>query len=132
MSSVVSVFNNHFMELLEDILVVFPDNMDILAVKNTTSIIRKSNPKMLVDLWHINVTLKYKDEIKNDNIDFFIEMDYSDEISKNKNIKNANHIMNCIETLRGPIRHMGDDNKLKMMRYIQNLSKLSTVHYSKQ
>ena len=51
MTSIVSAFNDHFMEMVDDIVAVFPDDLDILSAKNSLKALRKLNPKMLIRSW---------------------------------------------------------------------------------
>ena len=43
-SSILSAFNDHFIEFVNDIQNVFPTDPDILTAKNSIALIRKSNP----------------------------------------------------------------------------------------
>lgn len=122
MSNLVSLFNDHFVEFLEDIQNVFPDDADVLTAKNALLAIRKANPKMLVKVWVQFVALPYKNEIANGNIDFFINKDYTQDISGSDN---SDKIMQAIDRFRNPVKNMSPDNQAKCMKYIQNLSKLA-------
>ncbi len=51
MSNILTAFNDHFIEFLNDVQGVFPDNVDILTAKNALLTIKKANPKMIVKIW---------------------------------------------------------------------------------
>lgn len=121
-SSITSIFNNHFLEFLDDIQNVFPDDVDIKAAKNSIVTIRKANPKLLIKIWTKYVVLPYQKEIADGNINFFISKDYSSDLVKTDN---SNKIMDVIDRLREPIKLMSEENQQKTMKYIQNLSKLA-------
>ena len=123
-SNLVTVFNNHFSEFVDDIQSVFPDDPDILTAKNSLLAIRKANPKLLVKIWITYVYAPYKEQIDIGNIDFFLSKDYSSDLSKNEN---AEKIMESINRLRNPIKEMSQENQAKTMKYIQNLSKLAAM-----
>ena len=123
-SNLVTVFNNHFSDFVNDIQSVFPDDADILTAKNSLLAIRKANPKLLVRIWVKYVYTPYKDQIDLGNIDFFLSKDYSTDLSKNDN---ADKIMESINRLRNPIKEMTPENQGKAMKYIQNLSKLAML-----
>jgi hypothetical protein len=53
-----------------------------------------------------------------------LEKDYSSDIAESNN---SDKIMESINRLREPIRNMGPDNQEKVMKYIQNLTKLSDM-----
>ena len=124
MSNILTAFNDHFFELLDDVQKVFPDDTDILAAKNALTMIRKANPKMIVKIWKSFIADKYRAQIEANDISFFLSKDYSSDIS---NAQNSDKIMDAINRLREPIKNMGPENQAKVMKYIQNLTKLSEL-----
>ena len=94
------------------------------ATKNALTAIRKANPKMIVKIWDAFIVSKYTEEIESGNIDFFINKDYSQDIS---NASNSDKIMESIDRLRQPVKNMGPENQAKVMKYIQNLTKLAKL-----
>ena len=123
-NNLVSVFNDHFNEFVNDIQSVFPEDHDILVAKNSFLAIKKANPKLIVKIWHLYIINKYKTQIDNGDIRFFIEKDYSQDVS---NAEYSDKIMEAINRLRDPIKNMDVDNQLKTMKYIQNLTKLALL-----
>ena len=71
-SSLLTAFNDHFIEFVSNIQIVFPDDTDLLAAKNSFLAIRKMNPKLLIKSWDIFVVGKYKNVIDSGDISFFI------------------------------------------------------------
>jgi hypothetical protein len=124
MSNILSAFNDHFLEFLNDVQNVFPEDTDILSAKNALIAIRKANPKMIVKIWKAFIADKYRNEINAGNIDFFINKDYANDVSTSQN---SDKIMESINRLRGPVKNMSPDNQAKTMKYIQNLTKLSEM-----
>jgi hypothetical protein len=122
--NIVFIFNNQFNEFIDDFLVLFPDDLDILSAKNSLTLIRKTNPKLLIKIWNTYVVIPYKSQIESGDFNFFIEKDYSQDLVKNDN---ANKIMQSIDKFREPIKSMSKENKEKTMKYIENLSKLSLL-----
>jgi len=123
-TNLLTVFNNHFSEFVNDIQSVFPDDTDILTAKNALIAIRKANPKLLVKIWVKYVITPYKEQIDSGDINFFINKDYSNDLLKNDN---ADKIMESIDRLRNPVKQMSTENQAKTMKYIQNLSKLALM-----
>ena len=78
--SLVKTFNDHFMEFIDDVLVVFPSNMEIILARTTLLGIKKINPSLLIRYWYDYVNVPYKENIDNGDIDFFIEKDYSQDV----------------------------------------------------
>jgi hypothetical protein len=123
-TNILTVFNDHFSEFVNDIHSVFPDDADILTAKNALLAIRKANPKLLVKIWVNYVSTPYKEQIESGDINFFINKDYSTDLVKNDN---ADKIMESIDRLRNPVKQMSTENQAKTMKYIQNLSKLALM-----
>jgi hypothetical protein len=126
-SSVLTAFNDHFMEFVNDINTVFPDNTDILTAKKSFIMFRKANPKMIIQIWYIFIVSKYSSEIEKGNIDFFLSKDYSDDLNQ---LDYSDKIMKSIDQLRNPIKMMTKEEQEKIMVYIKNLTKLSTIYFS--
>ena len=123
-TNLLSVFNDHFSEFVNDIQSVFPDDPDILTAKNALITIRKANPKMLVKIWINYVVTPYKNQIESGDINFFINKDYSNDFAANDH---SDKIMQSIDRLRNPVKNMSSENQAKTMKYIQNLSKLALM-----
>ena len=124
MSNILAAFNDHFSEFLNDVQSVFPNDPDILSAKNALTMIRKANPKMIVKIWKTFIADKYRTQIESNDITFFIDKDYSSDVST---ASGSDKIMESIDRLREPIKNMGPDNQAKVMKYIQNLTKLSDM-----
>ena len=124
MSNILMAFNDHFADFINDIQSVFPEDVDILSAKNALIAIRKANPRMIVKMWNSFIVSKYRNEIAAGNLEFFMNKDYANDVS---NTQNSDKIMESIDRLREPIRNMGPDNQAKVMKYIQNLTKLAEL-----
>ena len=123
-ANILSAFNDHFFDFLTDIQRAFPDDVDILTAKNSLLQIRKLNPKMIVKIWKTFIVDKYKSEIEAGSMDFFINKDYSSDVSV---ADNSDKIMASINRLREPVKNMTPEDQAKTMKYMQNLSKLSML-----
>jgi len=123
-NNMLTIFNDHFVEFITDIHNVFPEDADILAAKNSLIAIRKANPKLIVKIWIKYVAMPYQDRIMAGDINFFIEKDYSNDLTKSNN---PDQIMESIDRLRNPVKLMNSDNQQKTMKYIQNLCKIASM-----
>jgi hypothetical protein len=126
-TTILTAFNDHFMEFVNDIINVFPNDADILSAKNSFVLIRKANPKMIIKIWHKYVVEKYESAIEKGDISFFINKDYGDDLS---NAENSEKITEAIDRLRNPVKLMTPEDQQKVMKYIQNLKKLSTLYHN--
>jgi len=113
------------MEFVEDIISIFPDDNDILVAKNSFLLIKKANPKMIIKIWKSFVVEKYRSSIEKGDIGFFIDKDYSSDVS---NAEHSDKIIEAINRLRNPIKMMNNSDREKTMKYIQNLTKLSDLY----
>jgi len=120
-------FNDHFDEFVDDIVNIFPEDMDIRNSRNSIKLLRKANPKLLIQIWNKYVSSKYSDKIDAGDVTFFVENDYSDDVGK---MENASQVMNAINRLRAPIKMMSNENQAKTMKYIQNLKKICELYFA--
>lgn len=123
--SILSAFNTHFVEFLEDVATIFPEDRDIKKAKTSLEMLKKANPKMIIKVWREFIVNKYKEQIEAGDISFFLSKDYSGDVN---GASDSSRIMESIERLRGPISNMGADNQEKTMKYIQNLTKLCEMY----
>jgi len=124
-ANILTAFNDHFVEFVTDVHRVFPNDKDIIVAKNALLMIRKMNPKMIINLWNECVVGKYKGEIEHGDISFFISKDYSHDLAGSNN---SDKINNAIDRLREPIKQMNPEEQGKAMKYIQNLTKLADIY----
>jgi len=122
-SNVLSAFNDHFVEFISDIQLVFPDDVDLLTAKNSLIMIRKVNPKMIIKIWKTHIVDKYSKQIEDGDLTFFMDKDYSHDISGNEKI------MDGINRMREPVKNMSKENQDKTLKYIQNLTKLCNIYH---
>ena len=124
-SIVMRAFNKLFFEFLDDIISVYPDNVDMLTGKESFATIKKLNPTSIVKVWFSAVYTKYKVQIDGGDIDFFTDKDYSPDLTKVKNVQN---VLDIINNIREPIKNMDAKSKDHVRKYIQDLSRLSTAY----
>jgi len=123
-STILKAFNTHFFQFVDDVIDIFPDQTELVITRKTFDTIRKANPTAILKVWHSQVFLPYRDPIEQGNLEFFFTKNYADDFG---NMANSQEIMRVIDTLRAPIQLMSDTNRAHTMKYIQNLSTLSTM-----
>ena len=69
--------------------------------------------------------MPYKETIDSGNIEFFFNKDYSEDLA---NVANSKEVLKVVDTLRGPVSSMTEQQKQFTMEYLQNLSKLSFLY----
>ena len=126
-SQILKGFNDHFVEFVEDVERVFPDNNDISTAKEAFIQMRKANPRLVIKAFNEYFLNKYRTEIESGNIDFFINKDYNSDFSV---VGDSDFILKKIDVLRNPVKNMNNEDQTKVIQYIQNLSKLCDIYNS--
>ena len=90
--------------------------------------LKKANPKKLIELWKLYVTDKYQKEIEAGDYNFFTNKDYSIELDEQT--KNDNEVMNSIEKFKAYTQKLNNKNLETSMTYIKNLSTLCILYYT--
>jgi len=124
-TTIMRAFNNHFFDFLDDIISIVNDNPDLPTSRDSFMTIKRANPTAIIKVWYNFIYVPYKDVISKGDITFFFDKDYAEDIS---HLANADNIMQIIDTLRKPIREMGETNKSHSMKYIQNLTELARAY----
>jgi hypothetical protein len=122
-SIIVKGFNKHFEEFIEDVQSIFPEDDEVITMKNLIFMLKKTNPRLIMEGWNMYISTPYKEPIDNGDISFFINKDYSADVTM------TDSISNFIERLRGYVRNMSEENQQKSMKYIQNLCNLTKLYY---
>jgi hypothetical protein len=126
-STLLRSFNTHLFEFLDDIIRIFPDNVNLQTAKTSFQTIKRANPTAIAKVWFSYIYMPYHEVIDNGDIQFFFQKDYSEDLSI---LQNSGEIMKIIDTLREPVSNMSETEKAFTMKYLQNLSKLSMLYSS--
>ena len=121
---VLTTFIAQLDECLEDVGNVYSEDERFVKCKMYLSTLKKTNPRMIITTWKTSVTDKYEERINSGDIDYFLNKDYSQELSSNY----TSTIDKSIQDLRQAIQTMSEENKKKSIQYIQNLCKLSKLY----
>ena len=121
---VLKTFNNHFLEFMDDIIMVFPRELDLKTSRTFLSGIIKVKKNIGIESWYNWVYKPYKENIDDREFDFFLNKDYTNDVG-------SNDILAGIEKMRQKIKLLSDESKEKSLNYVYNLSKLSELYYKK-
>jgi hypothetical protein len=124
-SILLTAFNTQFYDFLDDVESVFMNDSGIKRAKNALVLIKKVNPALIIKLWYKYIVVNYESEIDSNNIKFFIEKDYKNDL---RYLNSSDDIMKHIDSLREPVRNMGENNQQKSFMYIKNLCILSRLY----
>ena len=125
-SIILKSFNKQFFDFIEDVNKIVENNTEIENSRIYFNTIKKANPSMLLKIWNQFIFTPYQSQINEGDITFFLEKDYSQDLSQ---LPNNKEIIRIIDTsLRNPIYNMSETNKSHCMKYIQLLCKLSDAY----
>ena len=126
MSSILKAFCNHLIEFLDDVIRIFPENLDIRTGKTFIESIKRVNPRRLIVLWKECVMDLYEEQINGGDLDFFINKNYNSDLGENGTDKGKQ----IIEDLRFLVKGASLESQEKAMKYIQNLTKLCKLYFT--
>lgn len=124
--SLKEVFCNQLLEFMDDILRVFPNNLDLKTGKTFIIGLTRVSKKKLMGIWKTSVVDIYEEAIMNGNKEYFINKDYSEDLGEGGTDK----MMSVIEDIRALIRETSEENKDKAIKYLQNLTKICKLYYA--
>lgn len=122
--AIVEAFNSHFLEFINDLCSIYPDDQDILKYKGQASNLSKIFPTTLIELWK-SYTYKYLEQINTGDVTYFLNKEYTDDV---KNLSETTKTLEIIEKLRNKFAIMLEENKKKTVQYIQNLTQLAQMY----
>jgi hypothetical protein len=129
---ILKTFLDQFNQFLEDIVAVFPNDKELVSGKMYFEGLRKINPRVIITYWKYLVADKYDENVETENIDFFINKNYNEDIETIAKARNwdgdYSYINNKIEAIRDQIVKLSDTNKKITMKYIINLTRLSKLY----
>ena len=122
------IFNKKLQELLNDLIVVFPDDKDFKLFKNSVRLITLADVKKPLQMFKLSLTDEYKKNIEERNTDFFLNNDYSDVLNNDiiKQSMNDDDVnKKLINKLKGYWKDLNDNNRDTIWSYFNILLKLS-------
>ncbi len=123
--SIAKAFNGHFIEFINDVSTILPNDKNIKTAKFYIDKVVKVNPSLLVKSWKDYVTIRYSKEIEAGDFSFFLNKDYKGDLT---DVEETNKVIDAIELIKKQAQNFSDVNKNKITKYLQNLTKLSKLY----
>ena len=123
-SSLLKVFNNHLLEFIDDVITVFPENLDLKTGKTFIEGLKKVNPKQIINIWQNCIVVPYQQEIESGDQSFFLNKDYTNDLPQD-----GGKALEMLENMRSLLKITSQENREKAMKYVQNLTKISKLYY---
>ena len=123
-SSLLKVFNTHLLEFIDDVISIFPDNLDLKTGKTFIEGLKKVNPKALIQVWKSSIVNPYRNFILQGDQAFFLNKDYTNDLPTD-----SGKALEILDQVRTSLKNSSIENKKKAMKYVQNLTKISELYF---
>ena len=120
-------FNNQLDEFIKDLKVVLSDYYEVTLACHAIAGLKMLSAAMIIKVWHEKITLVYMTQITAKDYNFFLEKDYSKDLEENTYAVQINEGINKI---RSHLSSLNDDEKAKVLKYVENLCRLSNLYHS--
>ena len=120
------LFCNQLLEFMDDVLTIFPNNLDLKTGKTFIVGLTKVSKRKLIGIWKTSVLDIYEEAIMKGDKEYFINKDYSEDLGEGGTDK----MMSVVEDVRVLIRNTSEENKDKAIKYLQNLTKICKLYYA--
>jgi hypothetical protein len=126
--SLIKVFNSQFLDFINDVYTVLPNDLNVKTAKFYTEKIVKVNPALLIKSWYDIIIIPYKKYIDKGDFNFFLNKEYKKELAAGYD---SDSVLNTIDVIKTCVRNFTDDDKQKIIKYTQNLTKISLMYKNK-
>ena len=109
-SIILKTFNNQLFAFMDDVIAVLGDK-EIIKSRKYLETVKFAKPSLIIQLWYAYIEKPYHEDIEKGDPVFFLEKDYSEDLTF---MENGKEIMKTINSsLREPLRKMDEKNKPK-------------------
>ena len=122
------LFNKNYFELLEFMNKYSNKNQYFNSFYRKNYIMKKANIKIFIKTWKIAINDKYGEQIINNNVRFFLENDFKDELNSSKNLNNEYKIQDCIVYMKSIYYTLDSDITDRFIKYIYDLTILTDLY----
>lgn len=112
-------FNLTLGNLINDLLLVFPEYTNLTIFKEKFTLLKSTNPRLILTYFK-NTVYNYKDQINSKDERFFLEKKYDEDVQIDDKQWALDEVLN-LKVLWG---QLDDDNKSTVWKYFQILIKL--------
>jgi len=125
---IVQVFNKQFKEFIQDVERVFPNNTDLSDARKIVSKLLLVMPEFIIKSFYTDIYKTYGDQLLAGNLDYFLDHDFKKDLATmGIDASSTTSILASIDKLRGPVKNMNAQDKSTVIKYMQNLCKLSVA-----
>ena len=121
-------FNTKYFDLLNFMKTHSNQNKEFNYFYKKNYILKKTNIKMFIKTWHENITQKYYEPIMNDNINYFLNKDYTNEMNKINSLNSSVQENKLIENMKKLYYDMDEKITSEFIVYIKHLTFLTYLY----
>lgn len=122
------LFNQNYFELLEFMKNYSNKNQYFNSFYRKNYIMKKTNIKIFIKTWKIAINDKYGEQIMNNNVSFFLENDFKNELNSSKNLNNEYKIQDCIVYMKSIYYTLDSAITDRFIKYIYDLTILTDLY----
>ena len=122
------LFNKNYFELLEFMNKYSNKNQYFNSFYRKNYIMKKTNIKIFIKTWKIAINDKYGEQIINNNVRFFLENDFKDELNGSKNLNKEYKIQDCIIYMKSIYYTLDSAITDRFIKYIYDLTILTDLY----
>jgi hypothetical protein len=122
------LFIQGYFDLLEFIKKYSNNNIDFKKFYMKNYLLKKTNIKLFIKTWYESITMKYYNPIMNENVDYFLNKDYGNEVSSVKNQFNIQYYISYFKTVYNKLDKSLIDDFINKIKYV---TQLSYIYYKK-
>jgi hypothetical protein len=126
--SLIKLFNEQFFTFVDEIIAV-TNNVDIESSKTICYNATKLNVTFCIKNW-INIVLPYKQQIDNENIEFFKHKDYTNDLTQSA--INFNYASKIIDDIKVTLLKTNQETIDKCFKWFQTLNKLTLLYLAQK
>ena len=123
-TSLLTAFTTQLINFCDELILLFPEDNDFKVFKNGILLLKKTNPRQIIKLFHGYVK-EYYGQILNKEESFFLENDY-DSLINEIDSKSDNIIM-TIGKLKQYWGDLSENNKESIWKYLHVLINLNEM-----
>ena len=113
-----NAFNSLLTQFLDELLTLFPKNVDLLAAKAQIDLLKHVNPSSIIEFW-FQFCKPHEEKIMTGELL---------ELLSVANLENTDFVWQFFQNMKGPILEMKPQNQKIAVEYIQKLLKLSQLY----
>lgn len=118
--SLVKIFNDKLYEFVSDLLLIYPEDIDLYTFKSSLNVIWLIDDKKTIKIFNRYVVEKYRTELSSRNEQFFIDYSFDNEIQQyTKN--ETDFSIQLMNKLKSYWSDMKNENKTIVFKYFDVL-----------